>query len=291
MKVPVSVLVITYNEELHIGACLRSVAGWADEIFVVDAHSTDATRRIAEAEGARVVEHDFEYPAQQKNWALQNLPFRNEWVLLLDADEHVPPELRDETAALIVSDGNGCDGFWMRYRLIFYGKWIRHCGWYPSWILRLARRSKMRFEDRPVDEHLIVDGPTGRLSHDLLHESRRDLAFWIAKHNRYSSQNARLYFDLRRGRAAGDTMQPRLAGGQAERKRYIKERIWPHLPGRGILFFLYMYIFRLGFLDGYRGLMFCAMHGMFQQFITYKVWELERETESQPRARGAAQQP
>jgi glycosyltransferase involved in cell wall biosynthesis len=280
MKAPVSVLVITHNEAMHIGTCLRSVRDWADEIFVVDSHSTDETCRIADAEGAQVVAHAFEYPAQQKNWALANLPLRNDWVLLLDADEHVPPELRDEIAAVVAANGNGFDGFCLRYRLIFYGKWIRHCGWYPSWILRLARRSKMRFEDRPVDEHLLVDGPTGRLRNDLIHESRRDLAFWIEKHNRYSSQNAQLYADLRRGTRATGTLPGRVLGSQAQRKRYIKQRIWPYLPARGLWFFFYMYVFRLGFLDGYRGLMFCVMHGIFQQFISFKVWELERRGES-----------
>ncbi len=270
MTAPVSVIIPTYNEEIHLAACLASVAGWASEVFVVDSFSTDRTGEIARSFGAHFVQHQFEGYARQKNWALDNLSFKHEWLLVLDADERVPQDLRAEIADVVRADGGGKDGFWMRYRLMFYGKWIRHCGWYPTWILRLVRRGKVRWEDRPVDEHAVVAGSSGRLQHDIIHESQRDMHFWIAKHNRYSTHNARIF--ALAGQEA-DGIKPRVWGNQAERKRFIKQRIWPHLPGRALFFFVYMYVFRLGFLDGVPGFHFCVMHAIFQQFVVVKQWE------------------
>ncbi len=271
MSAPVSVLIPTYNEELHLAACLASVAELSDDVQVVDSFSTDRTVEIARQYGAAVAQHEFAYAAQQKNWALDNLSFKYEWLLVLDADERVPENLRLEIANAVAADGNGNDGFWLRYRLMFYGKWIRHCGWYPTWILRLVKRGKVRWEDRPVDEHAVVRGGVGRLQHDLIHESHRDMHFWIAKHNAYSTHNARIFALAEQ--ETGDGIKPRLWGNQAERKRFIKHYIWPHLPGRALFFFLYMYFFRLGFLDGVHGFHFCVMHGIFQQFVVAKQWE------------------
>jgi glycosyltransferase involved in cell wall biosynthesis len=274
VKTPISVLIPTYNEEVNLADCLASVVEWVEEIIVIDSFSTDRTVEIARSFGVQVVTHEFITPAQQKNWALEHLPIQNDWVLFLDADERVPPALRDEIAQTVLQNGNGYDGFWMRYRLMFYGKWIRHCGWYPVWLLRLVRRSKARWEDRAVDEHIILEGKAGYLENDLIHENLKDMTFWIEKHNRYASQNAQIYYDLLQGKSSSG-VSANLFGSQAERKRFIKQNIWLYLPGRGLLFFLYLYIFRLGFLDGKHGFIFCMMHGIFQQFITVKLWELK----------------
>jgi len=274
MSAPVSVLILTYNEEANLPGCLASVFEFSDDVHVVDSFSTDRTVELARQYGASVVQHEFAYPAQQKNWALDNLCFKHEWLLVVDADERVPQDLRTEIVQVVQADGDGKDGFWMRYRLMFYGKWIRHCGWYPTWILRLVRRGKVRWEDRPVDEHAVVAGNAGRLRHDLIHESQRDMHFWIAKHNGYSSHNARL--SALEIQQTTNGLKPRLWGNQAERKRFIKQRIWPHLPGRSVFFFLYMYFFRLGFLDGVHGFQFCVMHAIFQQFVVAKQWEQEQ---------------
>ncbi len=271
---PVSVLIITHDEESNLPGCLDSIAGWTNDIWVVDSYSEDKTVEIARSRGVNVVQHAWEGYARQKNWALTNLAMQNDWVLLLDADERVPTELANEITQVVAVDGNGNAGFWMRYRLIFYGKWIRHCGWYPTWILRLAKRGHIHFEDRAVDEHPVIDGPVGRLENDLRHESLRDFEFWIAKHNLYSTHNARIYQQLK-ARKTSDGIKPRFFGTQAERKRFIKERIYSRLPGRSVAMFVYMYFFRLGFLDGKHGLIFCTMHAIFQYFNVVKLWELE----------------
>ena len=270
----VSVLIPTFNEELNLPDCLASICGWAPDVWVVDSYSTDRTVEIAREADVNVVQHAFEGYARQKNWALENVPFRGEWVLILDADERVPPELAAEISGVVAADGHGYDGFYLNRKLIFYGKWIRHCGWYPSWNLRLFRRGQGRYEQREVHEHLLLDGKAGYCQHDLIHEDLRDMSFWIEKHNRYSSQEAREVYRVRRGVSTAG-LQASFFKGSLERKRFIKERIWPHLPGRGFLSFFYWYFFRLGFLDGKHGFLFCQMHAIFEEFTTAKLWELE----------------
>jgi len=269
-----SVLVPTLNEEVNLPDCLASVVGWANDIWVVDSYSTDRTPEIVRQSEANLMEHPFDGYAAQKNWALENVPFSCEWLLILDADERVSLELADEIRGIIAADGNGYDGFYLNRKLIFYGKWIRHCGWYPSWNLRLFRHIRGRYERREVHEHLVLEGKVGYCNHDLIHEDLRDMSFCIAKHNRYSSQEARELDMVRRGVGTGG-LQASYFKGSVERKRLIKQRIWPHLPCRAFLLFFYLYFFRLGFLDGKHGFLFCQMHAIFEQFTTAKLWELE----------------
>ena len=270
--VPVSVLVPTLNEEIHLANCLASVVGWASEIYVVDSYSTDGTKEIAANFGVQFVQHRFEGYALQKNWALENLGLKNEWVLILDADERVTPELKHEIAALLNIDDNAMAGYYLNRRFIFFGKWIRHCGWYPSWNMRFFRHRLGRYELREVDEHVVLNGPAGYCKHDLIHEDLRGISAWIEKHNKYSSLNARICQKIANGNGTGE-LEPRLFGNAAAHKRFVKEYIWPHLPGRALLFFIYMYVFRLGFLDGVHGFQFCVMHAVFQQFVVVKQWE------------------
>jgi glycosyltransferase involved in cell wall biosynthesis len=221
-KVPLSVIIPVKNEEANIGACIDSVA-WADQIFVVDSRSSDATCEIAAAKGARVVQFAFTggWP-KKKNWALENLPFAHDWVLLLDADERVPAALAGEISSHR-RDPKGCDGFYMNRRMLFLGRWIRHCGWYPSWNLRFFRHSKGRFErlttadpgdtgDVEVHEHVILDGRPGYLEHDLLHEDFKNISHFIDRHNRYSTWEAAVYREFRRGRSEGQTIGAALGG-------------------------------------------------------------------------------
>jgi len=287
MSAPVSVLIPTYNEELHLAACLASVAELSDDVHVVDSFSTDRTGEIAKSFGVRFVQHEFEGYALQKNWALASLSFANEWILILDADERLTPGLREEIGRIVVEDG-GPAGYFLNRRFIFHGKWIRHCGWYPSWNLRLFKHRLGRYEQREVDEHLILGGAAGYCRNDMIHEDLRGMEAWIAKHNRYSTYNARIFALAEQ--EAGDGIKPRLWGNQAERKRFIKQYIWPHLPGRALFFFVYMYFFRLGFLDGVHGLHFCVMHAIFQQFVVAKQWEQKQRKSSVPIAQNSLTQ-
>ncbi len=179
MSLPLSVLVPTLDEELNLPDCLDSLQ-WADEVFVVDSFSKDRTLEIARARGAHVVQHAFESYSRQKNWALDNLPFRNEWVLIVDADERVTPELRCEVEQVLVSSTAAFEGYYVNRRFIFLGTWVRHAGWYPSWNLRLFRHRLGRYDDREVHEHIVLNGGVGYLRNDLLHFDKRGLEAYIS---------------------------------------------------------------------------------------------------------------
>ncbi len=281
-KLSVSVIVPVKNEERNIAACLESVA-WADEIWLVDSHSTDRTCDIAKQFGAKVVQFDYTggFP-KKKNWALQNLNFKHEWVLLLDADERVMPELQTEIAE-VLKQADSADGYYLNRRLIFLGRWIKHCGWYPSWNLRLFKYRLGRFErphaedvenagDVEVHEHVLLNGRTDYLKHDLLHEDFKSIYHFIERHNRYSNWEARVYSNLAAGESGASSVKASMFGSPIERKRFIKQ-LWSRMPFRPMLRFVWMYFVKLGFLDGRAGLIFCTLMTMHEAVIAAKIYE------------------
>ncbi len=276
--VPVSFLLPIKNEAGNLPRCLDAVR-WADEIFVVDSHSTDATVQIAEAHGAQVVQFDFNgtWP-KKKNWALENLPFRNEWVFILDADEVLPPEAEQEFARAIANAGD-IAGYWINRRFMFMGRWLRH-SYYPNWNLRLFRHSLGRYEkltdadtqsgDNEVHEHVIVQGPTGRLRSEMDHYAFPSVEVFVEKHNRYSNWEARVSADRQLARSSGA-----LRSGPVERRRKLK-RFSQHLPFRPLLRFLYIYLWQKGFLDGREGYYFARLHATYEFLSIAKTYELTR---------------
>jgi glycosyltransferase involved in cell wall biosynthesis len=277
MTTPLSVLVPTLNEELNLAACLASVQ-FADEIFVVDSFSTDRTVEIARAHGATVVQHAWENYSRQKNWALDSLPLRNEWLLIVDADERVTDELRIELQSLLTSprDGMLCDGYYVNRKFMFLGTWIRHAGWYPSWNLRLFRHRLGRYDDREVHEHVLLDGRVGYLRHDLLHDDQRDLEAYVARHNRYSTLEAAARFKVERGAADRARLPVSFLASPVQRKRFLRERVWPAVPAKPVALFLYMYLVRQGFRDGRAGLALCVFHAWQEFMVGLKLAELRR---------------
>jgi glycosyltransferase involved in cell wall biosynthesis len=269
-------VVLTYNEEANLEHCLRSVAGLARNIFVVDSGSVDATVEIARRHGARVVTRAFTNQAEQFNWALDNLPLQSEWVLRLDADEYLSPELRDEIAATLPALPDGVAGLYLKRRMIFLGRWIRHGGYYPTWLLRVFRSGKARSELAEMDEHIVLlEGESRRLRHDFSDHNRKGLSAWLVKHEAYASRQVRV---LLGGQRAGDTgsVQAKFLGSQAERKRWLRHRLYARAPlfTRAALYFLYRYFLRLGFLDGLPGLIFHFLHaGWYFFYIDAKVYE------------------
>lgn len=282
------VLIQTYNEELNLPTTLKSLKGLANRVFVVDSGSTDATTRLAEQYGATVVFHRWEGYARQKNWALDNLPIESPWVLILDADEAVSPELAEELRELTSRDPDTVEeaGFHVNRVFIFFGREIRHCGYFPSWNLRLFKTGRARYEDRSVHEHMIVDGTSGYLRHLLLHEDRRGLEHFFAKHNRYSTLEAQEIFDKPEpwpgvGRFLTD---------RVTRRRFGKSRILPYLPMPWIWRLIYMYFIRLGFMDGRAGWLLCNFISSYEFFVQLKFRELVRMNGRQPVVvRGLAQ--
>ena len=273
-RVLVDVLIQTFNEEENLPHTLASLKGWVNKVFVVDSGSTDRTKSIAREYGAEVVHHDWEGYAAQKNWALDNLPWEAQWILILDADEAVSPELRDEITELVSRDPNSVQeaGFYINRVFIFMGREIRHCGYFPSWNLRLFKKGKARYESRMVHEHMIVDGPTAYLDHLLLHEDRRGLEHFFAKHNRYSTLEAREIFE---------SPEPwpgvvRFMTDRVTRRRVVKSRVLPYLPLPWTWRLIYMYVLRLGFLDGKAGWVLSNFISTYEFFIQTKYQELRR---------------
>jgi glycosyltransferase involved in cell wall biosynthesis len=277
-RVSVSVLIPIKNEAANLSRCLSSV-GWADEIFVVDSQSTDGSMEMAEKSGAQVVQFQFNgtWP-KKKNWALENLPFRNDWVFILDADEVLPPEAAEEFARAIANTA-GIAGYWINRRFMFMGRWLRHA-YYPNWNLRLFRHSLGRYEkltdadtqsgDNEVHEHVIVQGPTGRLRSEMDHYAFPSVEVFVEKHNRYSNWEARVSADRRlRGSASA------IRSGPVGRRRKLK-LLSQRLPCRPLLRFLYIYLWQKGFLDGREGYYFARLHATYEFLSVAKTYELTR---------------
>lgn len=280
-RVPLSVVVPIKNEAENLARCLDSVR-WADEIFVVDSGSTDNSAEIAKQHGATVVQFEFNgtWP-KKKNWALQSLPFRNEWVLILDADEVLPPEAGPEMAEVIALPGN-IVGYWINRRFFFLGRWLRH-SYYPNWNLRLFRHALGRYErlteaetksgDNEVHEHVIVQGPTARLRCEMDHYAFPSVEVFVEKHNRYSNWEARV---------AVDGLLPQSADGlshrRVERRRRLK-LLSQRLPFRPLLRFLYIFVWQKGFLDGRDGYYFARLHATYEFLSVVKTYELRRRAE------------
>jgi glycosyltransferase involved in cell wall biosynthesis len=280
--VPVSVIVPIKNEAANLPRCLESIS-WANEIFVVDSRSTDGSPRIAEEFGAQVVQFEFNgtWP-KKKNWALDNLPLRNDWVFILDADEVLPAGAEAEFRTAIANAAQTA-GFWINRRFMFMGKWLRHA-YYPNWNLRLFRHSSGRYEkltdiptasgDNEVHEHVVVQGPTSRLRCEIDHYAFPSVEVFVEKHNRYSNWEARVALAEQGGRAASELQSARVA----QRRRLKRLARW--LPFRPLLRFLYVYIWQRGFLDGREGYYFARLHGFYEFLSVAKTYELGRKNRS-----------
>lgn len=262
---PVAVVVLTFNEEANLDACLSSVSGLAAEVFVVDSGSTDGTCAIAARHGAVVVAHPFESHARQWAWALGTLPIRSTWILALDADQRLTPELQQAIAEVTGETATVHDGYFLVRRQIFRGRWIRHGGYYPKHLLKLFRRGRVRVGDDLVDHHFHVDGDVGRMSGDLIEDNQneRRIFEWTAKHNRYA--RAQAIEEIREGRA---DVSGRLLGNPDQRTAWLKA-IWRRLPLylRPVCYFVYRYVIRLGFLDGRQGFVFHVLQGFWYRLL------------------------
>lgn len=274
MKTSISVIILTYNEELNLSKCLASISGWADEIIIIDSFSSDATKKIGESFGAKIFEHEFKNQAEQFNWALNNVPIKNEWILRLDADEYLIEELKQEITEILSKTPEETSGYYIKRRVYFMGRWIRHGGYYPTWILRLFRKGKARVEDREMDEHIVIlSGKTEKLKNDFVDDNKKDLSDWTAKHNNYSTREAR---ERIKSLNSGSQAPSVNLSGQANAKRIVKNNFYSKLPlfFRALLYFIYRYLFRLGFLDGKEGLIFHFLQGFWHQFmIDAKIYE------------------
>ena len=271
----IDVIIITYNEALNLPRCLDSLKGWTNKVFVIDSGSTDGTRELAQARGAEVVCHPWEGYAEQRNWGLRNLPLESSWILIIDADEVVSSDLAARLSAIAqkpVEDVKE-NGFFINRLTYFLDRPIRHCGYFPSWNMRFFKRGQGLYENRAVHEHVLVNPPTARIRELLLHDDRRGPEHYIAKHNRYSTLEARaLVTELIRK----ETDNNHRLSTTTRRRRWLKRIGMRHIPLPGTWRFFYMYVLRLGFLDGYAGLEYCRLISMYDSMVAMKFRELNR---------------
>ncbi|PYL06364.1 MAG: glycosyltransferase [Verrucomicrobia bacterium] len=281
VRAPLSVLVPVKNEATNLRDCLASVA-FARETVVVDSGSTDGTQAIARSAGAQVVQFAWngKFP-RKKNWALENIPWHNEWVLIVDADERVTPELEREIRGAIRR--TDVDGFYLNRRFWFLDGWINHCGYFPSWNLRLFRHRLGRYEqididdvlsgDNEVHEHVLLNGRTEYLSAPMEHYAFPDAATFVEKHNRYSTWEAAAFVRLHQ-RPNEKTLRATPFGTALERKRWLR-KLAMSTPFRPSLRFLYHYIWKQGFRDGYRGWVLCRLLAWYERLIVLKQREMK----------------
>lgn len=276
----VSILIPIKNEVGNLPRCLQSVA-WSDDVFVVDSGSTDGSQKIAQEHGAKVVQFDFNgvWP-KKKNWALENLPFKYEWVFILDADEVLPPEAEAELRAIAADPSGTMSGYWINRRFMFMGRWLKHA-YYPNWNLRFFKHRLGRYEkltnvdthsgDNEVHEHVIVEGETAFLKCEMDHYAFPSVDVFVEKHNRYSNWESRVALDRYL-----QTSENRLQKSNVGVRRRLKQ-LSHRLPCREWLRFLYVYLWQRGFLDGREGYYFARLHGFYEFLSVAKTVELKKQ--------------
>ena len=276
-----SAIILTFNEEKNIEACLQSLAAVTDEIFLVDSGSRDQTLEIGKKFTDKICSHTFETHAKQWNWAFQNLPISGDWVLALDADQRVTPELVDEIRHVLPKASPEIDGFYLRRRQIFRNRWIRHGGYYPKYLLKLFRRGKGRSDENELlDFRFYVPGKTATLQHDLIEDNQKDndLGVWKAKHMHFAGLQAKEEFSREKNGTAW-SIKPSLTGTPDQRTLFLKN-LWYRMPlyVRPFLYFFYRYFLRLGFLDGKEGFIFHFYQGLWYRILVdIRLGELRKK--------------
>ena len=267
----VSVLIYTLNEEVHLPVCLESLQ-WCDDVIVVDSFSTDRTEEIAKENGVRFFQHAFEGFGSQRNWSLENIDIKNDWVLILDADEKVPAELSDELCAVASENPKDVGAWRVRRRFYMWGRWLRYSSLYPTWVVRFIHKDRIQYINRGHAETQEVQGEIRDLENDLIDENLKGLDEWFERQNRYSTKDAE--YELQQ---QGDDLQiGELFSGDPLARRATLKRIAWRIPFRPFLYFIYSYIWRLGFLDGKDGLVFCLMKAAYQQMVVIKKYDLRK---------------
>ena len=274
-----SVVILTKNEEANLSACLASLKELDADVFIVDSASQDQTVTIAQQAGCQVFEHPWENYAEQLNWALENLPITTPWIMRLDADERLTPELAEELKQVLPQSSQDISGYQVKRRVFFMGRWIRHGGYYPTRLLRIWRTGIGTSEQRYMDEHIVLSkGKIANLKHDIIDENHKGLSFWIDKHNYYADREVKDLINTE-----PDVSANLLRGqfSQAKRRRWVKTNLYGRSPLflRAFLYFLMRYTIGLGFLDGIEGLIFHFFQGFWYRFLVdAKIYELKKHT-------------
>lgn len=278
-KVPVTAIVMTLNEKQNLEECLSSVADFVDEIIVVDCYSTDNTLEIAKKYTNKIYQNKWVNYSQQYNWAINNTDIKNEWILRLDADERWTRTGLQYLQFFIEADK--ADGIYVKMKIFFMGKWIKHGGYYPNYFLRIYKKSKGEMEDRWMDEHIKVNGRKIISKIDVIesnYDRQKNISLWTDKHNKYSTREA-IEFLIQKHKLRKIDTVAKFWGNKTERKRWFKEKFYFHVPLflRPLLYYFYRYIIRLGFLDGKEGFIYHYLHAFWYRFLVdVKVFQIER---------------
>ncbi len=273
-----SVIILTYNEAANLPTCLASLQSLNAEILIIDSGSSDNTIEIAKQAGCQVFSHPFENHAKQLNWGLENLPISTPWIMRLDADERLTPELVQELKKILPQTPEQITGYQVKRRVFFMGRWIRHGGYYPTWLLRVWRTGLGTCEQRWMDEHIILSqGETADLKYDIIDENQKGLTFWTDKHNRYADREVKDLLGMMVDEQ--DNVLNTNQSSQASQRRWVKKNFYGRSPlfFRAFLYFLMRYIIGLGFLDGTQGLIFHFLQGFWYRFLVdAKLYEIRR---------------
>jgi len=273
LPIPVTVIIFTLDEEVHLPKCLMSVA-WCDDVIVVDSFSHDRTEEVCRIAAGRFFQHAFTGFGDQRNWALENTAPNHEWVLILDADERVPGDLAAALAVAVSNAPDSVGAFRLKRRLHMWGRWLRYSSLYPSWVVRLVRKGRVRYVNRGHAETQDVIGEVRDLNNDLIDENLKGIDEWFERQNRYSSKDAEFELSIENQRfRLGDV----ISGDPLLRRKALK-RLAAMLPGRPLIYFLYSYVWRRGFLDGKDGLVFCMMKALYQGMVEAKKHDIRRKS-------------
>jgi glycosyltransferase involved in cell wall biosynthesis len=276
----VSVLILTLNEEIDLPDCLQSAA-WSDDVVVFDSLSTDRTVEIARAaagSGVRLFQRAFDDYASQRNAALSEVQYRYPWVLMVDADERVTPELAGEIQAAVERGDPAVTLYRVRRKDMFFGRWLRRSSGYPTWFGRLARVGHVTVK-RAINEEYHTDGAVGFLQEHLVHYPfSKGIRYWIERHNRYSTMEAQALIEETQARLP---LRHLWSKDPAVRRKFFKQLAY-RIPGRPLLAFCYLYFARLGFLDGRSGWRYCILRAMYEYMLDLKVRELRRRAMGEP---------
>lgn len=283
-----TVIILTYNEQLHLERCVRSVQRLSSKIFVVDSFSLDGTVDVARSLGVEVIERKFINNADQFQWALDNLKINTQWVMRIDADEYLELDLQEEIQETFLNLPEATVGVYIKRKVFFQGQWIRYGGFYPQTLLRIWKVGHGRVEQRWMDEHIVLppNSKTITLKGHLVDENLKGITFWTDKHNRYASREMtdiliQKYFPEYKDRA----LRKMNVDGQARWKRILKDDIYINLPAgiRVVLYFFYRYFLKLGFLDGSKGFIWHFLQGFwYRLLVDVKVMEVEAQAGGDP---------
>lgn len=259
----ISVLILTYNEEKNIESCLKSVA-WSDDIVILDSYSDDNTEYLSKKHCVRFYQRKFDDYARQRNYGMKDIRYSNEWLLMIDADEIVSDELRQEMVKIVDDPLKEVSLFYMRRKDFFWGKWIKHSSGYPTWFGRLIRIGEVTVK-RSINEEYQTNGNVCFLRNHLYHYPfNKGLDLWIEKHNKYSTLESSIH-DMEKNKFIN------LFSSNPIKRRKCVKKIMYRMPGRPLIYFVIIYFFRRGFLDGSAGFHFCMLKTFYEYLICCKI--------------------